>query len=45
MKSFCKYLENGDIARFMSIFCQKIDAINVTFYYTSDKWEAEGGGG
>ena len=30
--------ENVDIARFISIFCQKTRAINFTFCYTSDKF-------
>ena len=32
-------LENVDIACFISILCQKIRGINVTFCYTADKLE------
>ena len=42
MKLFCKCLKNVDIMCFISIFCQRIRVINLTFCYTADKLESEG---
>ena len=33
-------LENVDVAQFVSIFCQRIRVISVTYCYTSDKLES-----
>ena len=37
--SLANVLENADIAHFITIFCQRIRVINVTFFYTNNKSE------